>query len=249
MRTIHILGNWKMNQSAQDISEFCSALKSVWSDLPKTAKYGVAPQALHVPLVMQQAPKELMVGLQNSSEHLQGAFTGEISPAAITELGANFTLVGHSERRQIFNESDKLLNTKAKLALGCNLTVVFCIGETLEQRETGSTEAVLKHQLEVGLKDIAPTEKLLIAYEPVWAIGTGKTATPEMAQETHAFIRKSLNLLGHDAASTPILYGGSVKPDNIKGLLACADIDGALVGGASLKASDFIALCQATNNA
>lgn len=245
MRTVHILGNWKMNHSTKELSAFCEEIKSHWDELPTSAKYGIAPQAIHLPLLMQQAPKGLIFGTQNCSEHLQGAFTGEVSPAAIRDLGTDFTLVGHSERRQVFKEADSLLNRKTKLALGCSLTVVFCVGETLEERDAGSTSAVVNHQLETGLKGVEATTKLLIAYEPVWAIGTGKTATPEMAQEVHAMIRQKLYDLGHDAATTPILYGGSVKPDNIKGLLECPDIDGALVGGASLKASDFLDLCRA----
>lgn len=249
MRTIYMLGNWKMNQSVQDVNAFCSEVAENWANMPKSAQCGIAPQALHLSMSREKLPRDIMIGAQNSSEHLQGAFTGETSPVAIRDVGASFTLVGHSERRQIFGENNKLLNSKAKLALGCELKVVFCIGETLEEREAGSTEAVLKHQLVEGLKGINPTSNLIIAYEPVWAIGTGKTATPEMAQETHAFVRKVLAEIGHDASSTSILYGGSVKPDNVQGLLACPDIDGGLVGGASLKAKDFLALCHAANNA
>lgn len=249
MRTTYMLGNWKMNQSVQDVNAFCEEFASNWANMPKNAQCGIAPQALHLAMLREKLPRDIMIGAQNSSEHLHGAYTGENSPVSIRDLGSNFTLVGHSERRALYGESDKLLNTKAKIALGCELKVVFCIGETLEQREAGSTEAVLKHQLVEGLKGINPTKNLIIAYEPVWAIGTGKTATPEMAQETHAFARKVLAELGHDAASTSILYGGSVKPDNVQGLLACEDIDGGLVGGASLKAKDFLALCHAANNA
>lgn len=248
MRTTYMLGNWKMNQSVEEVISFCSEIAN---SLPNSnsAKFGVAPQSLHLQILKDKAPQSLLIGAQNCAEHLQGAYTGEISPSAIRDFGANFTLIGHSERRQIYGETDKQLNTKLKLALGCGLTAVFCIGETLEERDAGSTEAVLKHQLIEGLKDVAPTASLIIAYEPVWAIGTGKTATPEMAQETHAFVRQILNELGHDAASTSILYGGSVKPDNVAGLLACPDIDGGLVGGASLKAGDFSALCHAAANA
>ncbi len=247
MRTTYMLGNWKMNQSVEEVNSFCTEFAK--ASLETKAVCGIAPQALHLQLLKDQAPPKLWLGTQNCAEHLQGAYTGEISPAAVRDFGAQFTLVGHSERRHIYGESDKTLNNKVKLALGCGLTVVFCIGETLEEREANQTEAVLKHQLSTGLNEVAATSKIVIAYEPVWAIGTGKTATPEMAQETHAFVRKTMAQLGHDAASTSILYGGSVKPDNVKGLLACADIDGALVGGASLKAQDFLALCYATNNA
>jgi len=161
----------------------------------------------------------------------------------------SFTLVGHSERRHLYGETDGQINAKIKTALTKNLRVIFCIGEQLEEREAGNTESVLKTQITNGLKDIKPSTHIVIAYEPVWAIGTGKTATPEMAQETHAYVRSVLKEIGFDADSTSILYGGSVKPDNVEGLLKCKDIDGGLVGGASLKAKDFLALCYAANNA
>jgi len=190
-----------------------------------------------------------MVGAQTCSEHLSGAFTGELSPEALSELNMSFTLVGHSERRHLYGETDGQINAKIKTALTKNLRVIFCIGEQLEEREAGNTESVLKTQITNGLKDIKPSTHIVIAYEPVWAIGTGKTATPEMAQETHAYVRSVLKEIGFDADSTSILYGGSVKPDNVEGLLKCKDIDGGLVGGASLKAKDFLALCYAANNA
>tara|TARA_R110000868_G_scaffold242909_7_gene498580 strand:- start:3116 stop:3871 length:756 start_codon:yes stop_codon:yes gene_type:complete len=244
MRKIHILGNWKMNHGLKELAAFCEELQSKWDSLSKSASYGIAPQTLHLSTLKAKAPKGLLVGAQNCSDQESGAFTGETSPSALSDMAADFTLTGHSERRQLYKESDEFINRKTKLALANGLTTVLCVGETLEERESGSTAGVVCHQIEAGLKDVAPNKKLLIAYEPVWAIGTGKTATPEMAQDVHAIIRQKLYDLGHDAAATPILYGGSVKPDNIEGLLDCSDIDGALVGGASLKASDFLALCR-----
>tara|TARA_R110000868_G_scaffold361457_1_gene623421 strand:- start:3353 stop:4108 length:756 start_codon:yes stop_codon:yes gene_type:complete len=245
MRKIHILGNWKMNHTQKELASFCEELQVQWKDLSDKAGYGIAPQTLHLSTLKAKAPKGLLVGSQNCSDQESGAYTGETSPVALKDLSIDFTLTGHSERRQLYKESDEFINRKTKLALENGLTTVLCVGETLSERESGSTAGVVCHQVEAGLKDISPNKKLLIAYEPVWAIGTGKTATPDMAQEVHAIIRQKLYDLGHDAASTPILYGGSVKPDNIEGLLECPDIDGALVGGASLKAADFLALCRA----
>ena len=249
MRTIYMLGNWKMNQGLSEINTFSEEVSVAWTNMPKKAQCGIAPQAMHLSLLRQKLPTDVMVGSQNCSQHLNGAFTGELSPTALSELKMSFTLVGHSERRHIYGETDQEINAKIKTALDQNLRVVFCIGEQLEEREANKTESVLKTQLTAGLKDISPTTHIIIAYEPVWAIGTGKTATPEMAQETHSYVRSVLKELGFDADSTSILYGGSVKPDNVAGLLACKDIDGGLVGGASLKGKDFLALCYAANNA
>ena len=249
MRTIYMLGNWKMNQSLSDINSFSEELAVAWTNMPKIAQCGIAPQAMHLSLLREKLPTDLMVGAQTCSEHLSGAFTGELSPEALSELNMSFTLVGHSERRHLYGETDGQINAKIKTALTKNLRVIFCIGEQLEEREAGNTESVLKTQITNGLKDIKPSTHIVIAYEPVWAIGTGKTATPEMAQETHAYVRSVLKEIGFDADSTSNLYGGSVKPDNVEGLLKCKDIDGGLVGGASLKAKDFLALCYAANNA
>lgn len=245
MREKLICGNWKMNQS-------CAEIKSFFAEMTKhkgayKAQAWVAPQFIHIPLVQELArPLGIKVGAQNSAYKDSGAFTGEVSPLSLKDMNVDFTIIGHSERRTIYKEDDKVLNEKTQLALKNNLTVIFCVGETLEEREAGKTEAVVERQTLEGLKNI-PEEKradVVIAYEPVWAIGTGKNATPEQAEEVHAFIRnKLLSRVGFNADKTLILYGGSVKPSNIAELINQKNIDGALVGGASLKANDYFQLC------
>jgi triosephosphate isomerase len=169
----------------------------------------------------------------------KGAFTGEISPAMLTDVGCTHVILGHSERRSIFGETNELINKKVAAARNFGLDVIFCIGETLAERESGKTFEILKRQLQAGLKNI-PHDGIVVAYEPVWAIGTGKTATTAEAQEAHAFIRARLSdIYGNAAQEIRILYGGSVTPENIDTLMACPDVDGALVGGAGLKAESF----------
>lgn len=241
-REVHIVGNWKMNMTLHEISNFFIEMSKMKMELK--CKAWVAPQALHIPILKEIAftTGAIQIGAQNCSEHDSGAFTGEISPVALADIGAEFVIIGHSERRTIFKEDNALLNKKVLNALKHGLKVIYCVGETLEEREQNKTFAVLEEQLVAGLKDL-PADKasqLLVAYEPVWAIGTGKVASAEQAEEAHAFIRTKLT---YQPDQTIILYGGSVKPDNIDSLLAKENIDGALVGGASLKASDFRALC------
>jgi triosephosphate isomerase len=186
------------------------------------------------------------VGLQNCSEHTHGAYTGENSAHFFARHGGNFVIVGHSERRQYFGETSKLCALKIKRCFTEGLTAVYCVGETLQERESNQTLQIVADQLHQGLADInnANAENLIIAYEPVWAIGTGKTATSAQAQEVHAFIRSVLKgKFPSFGDKVRILYGGSVKPDNVEELLSQKDIDGGLVGGASLKAKDFLALC------
>jgi triosephosphate isomerase len=248
MRKMFIVGNWKMNQNLDSIESFFTNL-SLEDSICET---WVSPQSLHVSTVIaksSQAGKPFFVGGQNISEQNNGAFTGENSAESLQDLGATFTLVGHSERRSLYKEDHDLLNKKTKQALSKNLTVIFCVGEQLEERKNGMTEAVLKYQLTEGLKgyptDQLSQSRLIIAYEPVWAIGTGEVATTEQAQDAHHFIRKVLtDDLDLQGDLTPILYGGSVKPSNAEGLLSQKDIDGALVGGASLKGQDFSQLAQ-----
>lgn len=242
-RPVHIVGNWKMNMTLHEISNFFIEMSKMKFELK--CKAWVAPQALHIPILKEIAftTGSIQIGAQNCSEHDSGAFTGEISPLALADIGAEFVIIGHSERRTLYKENNALLNKKVLNALKHNLKVIYCVGETLEEREQNKTFSVLEEQIREGLKDF-PADKasqLLVAYEPVWAIGTGKVATAEQAEEAHAFIRSKL---AHAAEQTVILYGGSVKPDNIDSLLAKENIDGALVGGASLKASDFRALCS-----
>lgn len=226
-----LVANWKMNQNVKEIKDFLVVFNEKYSNKRQA---WIAPQAIHLPLGMSLSTK-VKWGAQNTATEDAGAFTGEISPKSLKDLGAHFTIIGHSERRTLFAETDQVLNKKTIKAIDNGLKVIFCIGETLLERESNKTFDVIRTQLELGLKDVKMSE-VILAYEPVWAIGTGKTATPEQAQEVHAFIRSVV-------PGTPILYGGSVKPDNVEKLLGQKDIDGALVGGASLKAADFLALC------
>jgi triosephosphate isomerase len=243
-REIHIVGNWKMNQSLEEIKNFFVEFSKIKMDLK--CKAWIAPQFIHLPILKELAftTGNIQVGAQNCSECDSGAYTGEVSAKSLADIGAEFVIIGHSERRTIFKEDNALLNKKLLNALANNLKVIFCVGETLDEREAGKTFAVVEKQLAEGLK-LFPNDKaslLLIAYEPVWAIGTGKTASKEEAEVVHAFIRGKLP---PELQQTVILYGGSVKPDNIDSLLRMPNIDGALVGGASLKATDFKALCVA----
>ena len=234
-----IVGNWKMNQTLAEVKSFFETMKSA----QRRHEAWIAPQALHIPLALSLAPASVKIGAQNCSDKKAGAFTGENSPISLKELGADFVLVGHSERRQLFNETDATCALKTKLALETNLTVIYCVGETLAEREAGNTIKVVTTQLRTGLKDIGTWQpgQLIIAYEPVWAIGTGMTATPEQAQAMHAYIRSFV------PENTSILYGGSVKASNAATLFAMPDIDGALVGGASLNAQEFMAIVSACN--
>lgn len=238
-----MVGNWKMNKTVKDCAEFFEAFNKAY-----TGKLDawVASQAIHFPLVEELKTKDMKAGLQNCSEHVEGAYTGEISPRALKDMNGHFVILGHSERRQYFGETSRSLNAKVRTAIKEGLVVIYCVGETLQEREAGQTLSLIEDQLHQGLNDQAGAtlENLVIAYEPVWAIGTGKTASPAQAQEVHAHIRKILSdkfpAFGN---KTRILYGGSVKPDNVEELLGQKDIDGGLVGGASLKAKDFLALC------
>jgi triosephosphate isomerase len=243
MRSSYVVGNWKMNQNKAEIFDFIQGLKGL---APFNCESWIAPQSLHINLLKDYTSMHgIKVGAQNCSEQLKGAFTGEISPAALSDLGADFVILGHSERRTLYGETNQLINQKIQSALSQNLVVIFCVGESLEQREAGETFKVLSQQLQEGLKGLEPSEDLLIAYEPVWAIGTGKTASPEQANEAHAHLRQELeNIWAGFADKTAILYGGSVKPANFQELLACEHIDGGLVGGASLNAADYASLCQ-----
>jgi triosephosphate isomerase (TIM) len=218
-------------------------------DFKPTGQAWIAPQMVHLThcLEFKKQFPTILIGAQNCGPQPHGAFTGEVSPLALKELGVDFVILGHSERREHFFESDDLINQKVLLSLETGLKVIFCVGETQQQREAGITHDVITQQITNGLKGLAPNhlESLIIAYEPVWAIGTGLTATPEQAQDVHQSIRQLIiELLGSHATSTPILYGGSVKPSNLAQLLEKPDINGGLVGGASLKASDFTELLK-----
>jgi triosephosphate isomerase len=225
-----IAGNWKMFKGPREAAEFCLALREAEVG---DADVVVCPPYVSLAVAVQLlAGTEIAVAAQNVHWEPEGPFTGEISAPMLRELGVYGTIVGHSERRQYFGETDETVAKRAEAALAAGLEVIACVGEREDERERGETEDVLRRQVSVLPDD----EGLVVAYEPVWAIGTGKTATPETAQEAHAFIK---SLLGR-----PVLYGGSVKPDNAAELLAQPDVDGALVGGASLDVDSFTAICR-----
>ena len=231
-----IAGNWKMYKGPAETAEFCIELRRradefTWIDIavcPPFASLGVAVQLL--------AGTDVAVAAQNVHWEPDGAFTGEVSAPMLRELGVYGAIVGHSERRQFFGETDEGVAKRTRAALDAGLSVIACVGETEAEREAGETEDVLRRQVSV----LEAEDNLVVAYEPVWAIGTGKTATPEIAQEAHAFIKGLLDV--------PVLYGGSVKPDNADELLAQPDVDGALVGGASLDVESFAAICRAASS-
>lgn len=240
-----LVANWKMNKNVKECFDFFETFTAKFTQQRDS---WIAPQSIHLNLAINLGKeKNIMAGAQNASEHISGAYTGEISPKSLKELGAHFVILGHSERREYFNETSKLLNSKIRTAINEGLVVIYCVGETLAQRESGQTLSIIEDQIHQGLNDLSSLnqENLVIAYEPIWAIGTGKTATPAEAQVVHAHIRKVISTKFEAfGAKTRILYGGSVKPDNVEELLGQKDIDGALVGGASLKATDFLALCN-----
>jgi len=236
-----IAGNWKMHKTVPQALELVRELKERLKDV-KDRDILVCPPftALH-PVGRELKGSNISLGGQNMFYEKEGAFTGEISPIMLKDVGCTYVILGHSERRKIFGETDEVINKKVLSAVENGLIPILCVGETLEERERGETEKVVETQVKEGLKGVSPKAELVIAYEPVWAIGTGRSATPEMAQEVHQFIREVLTeLFGNEKAKTVrILYGGSVKPENAKSLLEMPDIDGALVGGASLKAESF----------
>jgi triosephosphate isomerase (TIM) len=228
-----IAGNWKMYKTATETAEFCRELRDALGELEGVDVAVCPPFTGLAPAVQALADTEIAVAAQNVHWEPEGAYTGEISASMLVDLGVYGAIVGHSERRQHFGETDEAVGRRAAAALDAGLSVIACVGELEEERERGETEDVLRRQL-------APLEahdNLVVAYEPVWAIGTGKTATPELAQEAHAFVKSLLDV--------PVLYGGSVKPENAADLLGQPDVDGALVGGASLEVDSFFAICRA----
>ncbi|MBI4124242.1 MAG: triose-phosphate isomerase [Betaproteobacteria bacterium] len=237
-RTRLVAGNWKMHGNRAANAALLDAIVRGQAG----AEGAECVVCVPFPYIAQVAERlrgtAVAWGAQNVSEHAQGAYTGEVSAAMLADFGCKYVIVGHSERRQLFGESDEQVAAKFAAARGGGLTPILCVGETLDEREAGRTEEVVARQLDAVLKNQLFSEAVL-AYEPVWAIGTGRNATPEQAQAVHAFLRKRL------AAGTRILYGGSVKPANAAGLFAMPDIDGGLIGGASLVAADFIAILHA----
>jgi len=228
-----IAGNWKMYKTATETGEFCRALRKALDGF-EGADVAVCPPFTGLaPAVQALAGTEIAVAAQNVHWEPAGAYTGEVSAPMLVDLGVYGAIVGHSERRQYFGETDETVGRRAAAALDAGLSVIACVGELEEERERGETEDVLRRQVSA----LEAHDNLVVAYEPVWAIGTGKTATPELAQEAHAFVKSLLD--------APVLYGGSVKPDNAPELLAQPDVDGALVGGASLEVDSFVAICRA----
>ena len=228
-----IAGNWKMYKGAAETAEFCVELKRHEADF-EGIDVAVCPPFTSLAVAVQVlAGTDIAVAAQNVHWDEEGAFTGEVAAPMLRELGVYGAIVGHSERRQFFGETDEYVAKRTRAALEAGLSVIACVGETEAEREAGETENVLRRQVSV----LEAEDNLVVAYEPVWAIGTGKTATPEMAQEAHAFIKGLLDV--------PVLYGGSVKPDNAAELLGQSDVDGALVGGASLDVESFAAICLA----
>ncbi len=250
-RTPIIAANWKMNIGPKEAKEFLAALKEELCECTSAVDKVIVPPFVTIPAVMDtlNGCKCIGVGAQDVSDRDNGAFTGEISTTMLNELGCTYVVLGHSERRQYHGETNAYINKKIKKALAAGIIPIYCIGETLEQREGGQLESVLKSQVVEGLEGLTADEVagIVIAYEPVWAIGTGKTASAADAQAAHAFIRGVLaDTFGAEAADKVRLqYGGSVKPDNAAELMSQPDIDGALVGGAALKAASFAAIIKA----
>ena len=245
-RTPLLAANWKMNKTVAEAADFVDAL------LPRIAATQhdvvLCPPFLALSEVVERSRgSAVRVAAQNMHEGESGAFTGEVSAPMLVEVDVEAVILGHSERRQLFGETDEALARKVPAALAAGLDPILCVGETEEARDSEQTDAVLEAQLRADLADVDPTRvaEVTIAYEPIWAIGTGRTATPEQAQETLAFIRDLLREGGAEADRVRILYGGSVKPDNAAELMAQPDIDGALVGGASLDPADFAAIVEA----
>ena len=249
MRTKIVAGNWKMNKTLAEARALTAEVMSLVSEVKSAVKLILCvPFPYLLQTRSQLGNSAIMVGAQNCSEHESGAFTGEVSACMLKSIDIPYVLLGHSERRQYFGENGQLLAKKVDKALANKLIPIFCCGEPLDIREKGTHEALVRQQVEDGLSHLSGEAilKVVIAYEPVWAIGTGKTATSRQAQEMHAIIRKQIVTKYGDAIaqSIPILYGGSVKPDNAKELFSCPDVDGGLVGGASLKARDFIDIAK-----
>ena len=248
MRKKIVAGNWKMNTTVPEGVELAKEVVAKASEVPADVKLVIAPPFTHL-YPVAEVVKGSVVGLsaQNCADKEKGAYTGEVSVKMLSSVGCGYTILGHSERRQYYGETDAKLVEKVKLAIAEGLSPIFCGGENLEEREAGRHFDVVSEQVKNVLYTLSAEEmaKVVVAYEPVWAIGTGKTATAEQAQEIHACIRKVLaEKFGALAEEITILYGGSCKPSNAKELFACPDIDGGLIGGAALKADDFIAIAQ-----
>jgi triosephosphate isomerase len=248
MRLPLIAGNWKMHGTLRDAADLAAGLRRQLDGL-EGVDVAVCPPFPHLFRVREVLEgSKIALGAQDCHWEARGAYTGEVSPPMLKEFGCRYAILGHSERRHIIGESNDQIQKKVKAVLGHGLTPILCVGELLEERSMGVTNEVVDRQLTKGLAGLAPAEAsaLVVAYEPVWAIGTGKTATPRQASEVHRFIRKQLSKMFGEATAqnVRILYGGSVKPDNIQGLMAEEDMDGALVGGASLEVHQFVQIAR-----
>lgn len=254
MRQALVVGNWKMHGSRASVDALLGGLlgaSALSQDGGSRAEAVVCPTYVHLEQALELcAGSAIAVGAQDCSHMQSGAYTGEVAPEMLVELGCRWVILGHSERRQYHGESDDLVAAKLTAAIDARLQPIVCVGETREQREAGAAEVVVGAQLQGALAGQAGLDSLVVAYEPVWAIGTGLTATPEQAQDMHAFIRGCLgDIAGVDALATRVLYGGSVKAANAAELFVRPDIDGALVGGAALVAADFLAIIDAASAA
>ena len=253
MRKLFIAGNWKMNTTRDEAVTLVDGIKEKIT-AGHEVDVGVCPPFTYLEAVAEAARgSRIIIGAQNVYFETKGAYTGEISPFMLKDIGCERVIIGHSERRHILKETDEMINKKVKVSLEAELFPILCVGELLEEREAGRTEEVVKRHLREGLKGVSEqnARRVVIAYEPVWAIGTGKTATPEQAQEVHKFIRALLKEMynAETAEDMVIQYGGSVKPENAQELLMRKDIDGALVGGASLKVDSFAGIIDGAYSA
>lgn len=252
MRKNIVAGNWKMNKTLQEGVELAKDIQNVLDGKKINCDVVLCTPFIHLTKVIDTiGTKNFGIGAQNCADKKSGAYTGEISAAMIASTGAKYVILGHSERRAYYGETNEILKEKVLLALENNLIPIFCIGEVLEEREAGKQNQVVESQIKESLFDLSAEDfgKIVLAYEPVWAIGTGKTATPDQAQEMHAFIRKTIeNKYGNEVAqNTSILYGGSANASNAKELFSNPDVDGGLIGGASLSAEAFMPIIEAFN--
>lgn len=252
MRKNIVAGNWKMNTTLQEGSALAEEVNSAVKKAKPNCDVVICVPFTHLATVNEKTDRSILgLGAENCADHKSGAYTGEVSAAMVASTGANYVILGHSERRQYYGETSETLREKVALAFENNLTPIFCIGEVLEERENGTYNEVVKKQIEDALFHLSAEEfgKIVLAYEPVWAIGTGKTATADQAEDMHAHIRATIAAkYGKEVAeNTSILYGGSCKPSNAKELFSKPDVDGGLIGGASLKCADFMGIVEAFN--
>jgi len=248
MRRPIIAGNWKMHKTVEEAVDFVARLRETLGEWEETEVMVAPPFVTLVPVVERLSGSKIEVAAQNVFWEVQGAYTGEVSPTMLHAVGCRYVIIGHSERRAYFGETDETVNRKVKATLANGLNPIVCVGESLEERERGDTFNVVKRQVTTGLKGMTGevASRIVIAYEPIWAIGTGKTASPGQAQEVHLVIRRLLGEIFDSARAEDmrIQYGGSVKPDNIDALMSERDIDGALVGGASLEIESFVRIVK-----